>query len=151
MDGAHAPFIGNTETEMKQRGFTLIELMTVIVVVAILASIAIPAYTEFVERTRRGDAKQALVGAQQALERRFTRFGTYNNASCDIANALGGGYESENAYYAISGNVLATSYTLQAVPLGGQADDTDCANYGLTNTGAKTITGDKDVDQCWNR
>ncbi|MDJ0653992.1 MAG: type IV pilin protein [Xanthomonadales bacterium] len=136
---------------MKQRGFTLIELMVVVAIVAILASIAIPAYSEFVERSRRGDAKTGLVGAQQGLERCFTRFGTYNNASCNIATDLGGGYDSENAYYLISGNVLATSYTLQAVPVGNQTGDTDCLTFGLSNTGVRTITGDKDVDYCWNR
>src|SRR5690606_15122717 len=55
-----------------QRGFTLLELMITVVVVAILASVAYPSYTDFVVRSKRAEGKAALLDAAQALERHFT-------------------------------------------------------------------------------
>lgn len=63
------------------RGFTLLELMIVVVVVGILAAIAYPAYLRYVIRVHRVDAQQALVSAQQRLERYYTAFGTYEGAA----------------------------------------------------------------------
>lgn len=60
-----------------ERGFTLIELMIVVVIVAILGSIALPLYTEYVERAQRNDAKAVLLEAAQYMERKFTETGTY--------------------------------------------------------------------------
>lgn len=136
---------------MLQRGFTLLELLITVAIVAILASIALPAYNDFAERARRTEGKTALLQAAQGLERCFTRFGTYNNASCDTANALGGGYNTESAYYNITGNVQATSYTLTATGLGGQAGDTKCGNFGLNELGQKTFTGTADLETCWSK
>lgn len=136
---------------MQERGFTLLELLITVAIVAILASIALPAYNSFAERARRTEGKTALLQAAQGLERCFTRFGTYNNASCDTANALGGGFNSESNYYTITGNVQATTYALLATGLGAQAGDTDCGNFGLNELGQKTFTGTSDLESCWGR
>jgi type IV pilus assembly protein PilE len=60
-----------------QKGFTLIELMIALAIVAILATIAYPAYNDYVIRSRRAEAKSALVTASQFLERRFSTQNTY--------------------------------------------------------------------------
>ena len=60
-----------------QSGFTLIELMVVVVVVAVLSSLAYPSYQEFVAKAKRTEGKAALLDAAQALERHFTNYNTY--------------------------------------------------------------------------
>lgn len=50
------------------RGFTLIEMMVVVVIIGVLAAIAMPAYNQYVERTNLADAKQAITGIRQGLE-----------------------------------------------------------------------------------
>ena len=60
-----------------QRGFTIIELMIVVAIVAILAAVALPNYTQYVRRSNRADAQTTLLQAAQFLERRFTTSGSY--------------------------------------------------------------------------
>ena len=60
------------------RGFTLIELMVTVAIVAVIAAVALPAYTEQVARTRRGDAQAALLSTAQWLERQYTLNSAYN-------------------------------------------------------------------------
>ena len=71
---------------IKHQGFTLIELMIVVAVVAILSSIAYPSYTEYVRRGHRAEARAGLLQAQQWLERAATATGTYPASSAFPAN-----------------------------------------------------------------
>ena len=57
---------------MKQTGFTLLELMITVIVIAILASIALPSYQDYLRRGYRADAKAALMENAQFMERNFT-------------------------------------------------------------------------------
>jgi type IV pilus assembly protein PilE len=67
-------------------GFTLVELMIVVGIVAILAAVAIPSYQESVRRGRRADARVAMTNLATRLERCFTQFGAYDAGDCDIAS-----------------------------------------------------------------
>ncbi len=136
---------------MRQSGFTLVEMLTVIVIVGILATIAIPAYDDYYIRTQRTEGRTMLLQAQQGLERCMTRFGTYDNVSCDIFNALdGAGVTSENGNYIVTGAVNVADFALTATPQGRQATkDTKCANFTLDSAGVKGISGTSDVEECW--
>jgi len=114
-------------------GFTLIEVMVVVAIVAILSAIAIPMYQNQVIRTHRTDAMGALLGLGQAMERFYAQNNTY------IGAAAGGAATGVPAIFPaqspIDGGVArynltitaadATSYTVQATPLAGttQAGD----------------------------
>ena len=125
-------------------GFTLIELMIVVGVIAILAAVAIPGYQQSVLRSRRADARVALNAAATRLERCFTQFGAYDADDCVIASPA----DSPEGFYEVSVEREAATYTVTAAPQGPQADDTACGSLEVTNTGARSATGTT-PDRCW--
>jgi type IV pilus assembly protein PilE len=135
----------------RMRGVTLIELMIVVVVVAILTTVAYPSYRGYVMRTNRADGKSALLSASQQLERCFTRFNAYNNGGCPIATPLGGaGVPSPDGKYVVTFTAAptASAFSLTATPQAAQANDTKCANLTLTHTGTRGASGSLPAD-CW--
>ena len=132
---------------MRQRGFTLIEVIIACAIVAILAAIALPSYSNAIQKSRRSDAKSALVAAAGQLERYFTERSTYATA----ALGSGGVYPSTslNGYYTLSiTNKTATTYTLNAVPAGQQVGD-PCGTFTYTDQGIKGVSGSMPVADCW--
>lgn len=134
--------------QMKSKGFTLIEVMIVVVIVGILAAIAYPSYQQYVISGNRTDGRATLLNTAQALERCFTQFSAYNNASCTIAN--GATINSSKGLYTIGVVSAATTYTLTATPVAGkmQARDTRCTTITLNNLGVKGGTGAEPA-RCW--
>ncbi len=132
----------------KNQGFTLIEVMIAVVIIAVLAAIAYPSYTNHVVKTRRAAAAACLLENQQLLERYFTTNLTYVDAEVvQCANGL-------DAHYQIGfdGDPETRSYTIQAVPQGQQASrDTACKTLSLTNVGARAVSGTaaSNPGQCW--
>ncbi len=122
------------------RGFTLIELMMVIAILAIITAIAIPAYNDQVEKTRRADATASLLNAAQQLERCFTRNNSY--AGCLPA----GPYDSQDGFYAIRVNAGATSYDLTATGQGPQAGE-PCSPFALDHLGNRGAGSES--ERCW--
>lgn len=131
----------------RQRGFTLIEIMIVCAAVAILAAIAYPSYVNTIQKTRRSDAKSALVGAAGQLERIFTETNSYSSAAFGTPPLTS---TSLNAYYTLSfGAKTATTYTLNATPAGQQVGDA-CGTFTFTDQGVKDVTGGtKPASDCW--
>lgn len=137
----------------KAQGFTLIELMIVVAIIGILASIAYPSYQEQVRSSRRGDCAGALAGLANAMERYFTVNNTYVGAAVGAGGIpaqcpVDGGTATYNLEISAQ---AASTYTIQAVPTGVQADD-KCGTLTLDSTGVKGISGaDSGLtwEDCW--
>ena len=134
-------------------GFTLIELMITVVVIAILASVALPNYQEYVARARRADAQAQLLNASQFVERYFTANGTY--VAVALPTPLAQSPESGTAQYTVSlSSILQMTYTITAAPVAGQAMATDkCGSFIVDQTGAKTLGANATATtaECWKR
>jgi type IV pilus assembly protein PilE len=131
----------------RMQGLTMIELMIVVVVIGILAMIAYPSYQEQVRKTRRADAKTALMDTAQELERCFTRFSAYNAGGCGVVLPE----PSSEGWYIVSGAPGATAYTLAATPQLDQTNDTKCGILLLSSDGKQGSQNDPDADanNCW--
>ncbi|MEY2853752.1 MAG: hypothetical protein RL030_884 [Pseudomonadota bacterium] len=132
----------------RARGMSLIELMTVVLIAGILASIAIPSYRNYVIRAKRTDAKTELLAAAQRLERCYTVANTYTGCLALPLNAPAGSTGS-NVNYVISGNPADQAFTLTATPQNGQASDAKCGNFTLDQVGARGASGTMTAEKCW--
>ncbi|HXH03939.1 MAG TPA: type IV pilin protein [Candidatus Competibacteraceae bacterium] len=132
------------------RGFTLIELMIAVAVVAILAAIAYPSYQEQVLKSRRAEGKALIMNMAQSLERCYTRFSRYDDPGCAIATTLtGAGQASEGGWYLATGVINRNDFTLTAAPRKGQTKDSACGSLTLTHSGIRNITGSGSASTCW--
>lgn len=122
-------------------GFTLIELMVVLIIVAVLAAIAYPSYTDYIRKTNRVDCKDTLFNVAQQLERCMSLYGAYNSGDCSVAATV----DSEEGYYQVGVSTAASTFTLTCSAVSGtvQEQDTECAAMSLEHTGARS------PDECW--
>ena len=139
----------------KESGFTLIEIMIVILIIGILAAVALPSYKEYVIKARRGNVQTDLLDLSQRMERCFTEFNNqYDDAGCDVRVEVPvAGKVTDDGKYRITLVTPAggASYTLTATPLLDQQEDTDCAAMSIDQVGATTVTGTKPREDCWRQ
>lgn len=157
-----------THARTRHAGFTLVELMITIVIVSILASIAVPAYTHQIRKSRRTEARTALLELASREERFLAANNLYSVTATDlgygsIPTAVGSGYYTMNvvpgAGSPLSGtlNGSATSvptFTATATPVAGMGQDldTDCSSFTVDSTGKQSSanTGGSDTTTiCW--
>ena len=151
--------IGDEDIYMKHGkhngGFTLIELMVTVAIVAIIASVALPGYSAFTRQANRTDATKTMQLASQSLERCYSRRFTY--LGCNVnGTAMNNGstMQTPNLYYTITFTMPdAQDYTLTAVPVAApQTGDTQCAQFTLSSTGAQAAQNNlaaNTTKTCW--
>lgn len=151
-------------------GFTLIELMIVVAIVAILASIALPSYNSYIAKARRADARTQLLAAAQFMQRfyaandRFDQDRVSNSVlgsgvgmpdSLRKSPADGTALYQLNTAITTAGSYTATvttsAYTLTMAPITGGSAATDaCGLFTITSEGKRGVTNaTKTRDDCW--
>jgi type IV pilus assembly protein PilE len=147
----------------KHAGFTLTEVMTVVVIIGLLAAVAFPSYQNHVRKAKRAEGKAALLKAAQYQERNLTANNTYlDSANLAVAFGLANGaviYSAENpgdasGAYRITvdaptaGCPIASCFSLTAAPNGGHTDP-DCGNLTLNSAGVRGRSGTAAMSICW--
>jgi len=132
-------------------GFTLIELMISVAVIAILAAIALPAYQTYIRKSRRAEAKTALLDLAAREERYYTVNNTYTTAAAALGYAslptnLGTNSTPDYSLSIVTG--AGNAFQLQAAPLNDQLNDA-CGTYTLDNFGNQAPATGTDGSTCW--
>lgn len=135
------------------RGFSLIELLTVLLIVGLLASLAWPSYRSYLQRSHRAQAAAALLQAQQFMERHYSVQGSYlsvagHKPSLPVAlqSVI---IDGQTLYLLQIEQADAVSYLLRAEPQGAMRSDA-CAALTLSHTGLKGRIGSTaTVQECW--
>ncbi|MGH8160264.1 MAG: type IV pilin protein [Rhodanobacter sp.] len=117
-------------------GFTLIELMIVVAIVAILTAIAYPSYTSHVIKTRRAAAKACLSEYANYMERYYTTNMSYADAGNPGLDCEGTAQTGKYYTWTPPGNLTASTYTISAAPKDTQPD-TECGTLTLDQTGTR--------------
>ena len=132
----------------RNAGFTLIELMIVVLIISIIAAIAIPGYGRYVARANRGAVKACMTEYAQWYERLYTTTLTYVPGAAPV---MGCATESQlNLRYTIVPASTARTYTITATPTAVQLSrDAGCGTLTLNEAGQKTRSGTAPVTDCW--
>ena len=128
-------------------GFTLIELVIVLAIIAILAAIALPSYEAHVMKARRAQGKSDLLELSQLAERAYTINRDYTTFTLPYSVSPNG-TGAPAAYNLTLATPSATAYTLTATPTGAQANDI-CGILTLDQTGRKTHSAGDDTVCIW--
>lgn len=131
---------------MKQvKGFTLLEVMVTVAIIAILAGIAYPSYLSHVKSTKREEAKRTLVEAAQQMESYYAMHLGYASAATgtnlDIYSTTP---DFDKIYTLTVVSISDSSYKIKASPKGPQAGDS-CGALTITNTGVTSA----EIEGCW--
>lgn len=167
------------KTKKPMAGFTLIEVMVTVAILAILAGMALPSYSEYVKKGRRADAKAGLLDLQTKQEKyrsNCIKYATGIASTMSCTAGVGGSYNlvgsttSPDGNYTLSivsasTNVVsasgtatvnaptATTYALRATRTSRQTND-KCGDYAVDQNGVKylisgTPASGYDVNKCW--
>lgn len=141
----------------RQRGYTLVEIMAAVAIIAILSSMALASYSEHVSRSQRVAARAVMLEAASWMERRFSVHHSYlgnNNQVPVLPVSLSRSPQAGAARYAInlaSGQTRAAAYQLHAAPAAPAVAD-KCGTFTLDHTGARGLIGNTaSLAECWGR
>ena len=148
---------------MTQRGFTLVELMVVLAIVMTIAAIAMPSYTENINRSKRAEAKAQLLEAAQYMQRFYSQNDSYAqnragtavtvpDALVRVPRSAASGSQNYTIGFATPAPTVAT-FILQATPrAGGSMAGDKCGTFTLTQAGQRGVAGNAagtTADSCW--
>jgi|APSaa5957512622_1039677.scaffolds.fasta_scaffold00909_14 type IV pilus assembly protein PilE len=128
----------------RERGFTLIELIIALAIVALLAAVALPSYESQLIQTRRSDGTTALTSFAQRMERYFLEQGSYSGATTSLYQE-----HSTQGHYQLSVSSTVSSYQLTATAVGAQSADDECGSLTLNEQSTRGISGSGLVEGCW--
>jgi type IV pilus assembly protein PilE len=142
----------------RPRGFTLVELVIVLLVAAILTAIAVPMYLNQVRESRRTDARSALLDLAGREERYFATNNAYTNNSTSLGYTTAGNTWPQtvgSGYYTIAAPTLTAgpppTYSITATPTGTQVNDSACTSFTVTSSGQQSSTGTGSTSTCWGQ
>lgn len=132
-------------------GFTLIELMVTVGIIAILSTIAYASYSSFITKSRRAAAATCLQERAQFLERFYTTNLSYLNPATNAAPPLAQCDGDLPQFYQVSYAIPSTArtFSLRAVPVAGRQNDARCGTLTLTSAGTRGESGTGTVNDCW--
>jgi type IV pilus assembly protein PilE len=148
-----------TRRPRRARGFTLVELMVVVMIIALLAALGYPSYGNFVTKARRQAARNVIYQLADRQEQFFLDNKVYaanlttmgfaaDTIGVDDNGQITTSGDADRTYVLDLTNTAATTYTVRAVPQLVQAsNDTDCMTLTLTHTGVRAQSGSS--DNCW--
>jgi type IV pilus assembly protein PilE len=140
-------------------GFTLIELMVTLVIATILLTVAIPGYQSFIRKSRRTEAKTAVLDLAGREETLFSTKNAYSAVAADVGytalpSPVGSAYYTISVAVTAAGANVPPAFTVTAVPSAGstQLQDTPCQSFSVDQLGNQTALdsgGADNTQTCW--
>jgi type IV pilus assembly protein PilE len=128
--------------QVRSAGFTLLELMITVAVVAILAVVALPSYAEYVKRGTRADAQSFLMEVALRQQQRLVDRRDYAASIGDLGMAVPQSLAGKYTVSMSAPAVVPPAFTITAAPVGGQGTE-GCGTLTLTSTGQRLPV------KCW--
>jgi type IV pilus assembly protein PilE len=129
------------------RGVTLVDLMVVLAITGVLASMALPSYQAQIAKARRSDAIAALTRVQLAQEQFRAHHGSYALA---LTALQGAGPTSPNGHYDVAlVGAHAGGFIARALPRETEPRDSGCSELTVTVSNGIAVFGPS--PHCWNR
>jgi len=142
------------QDQASQQGFSLIELMITVAIVAILATVAMANYSSQIQKSRRTDARSAVMDLAGREEKLFSTVNAYSGAPSDLGYGPVGAVFPivvGSGYYQVTVSVPnpPISYLITATAIGSQANDSMCSTLSIDQLGSQTSTGTETASTCW--
>ena len=131
------------------RGITLMELMIVLVIVGIMATLAYPSYREFAARAKRNEAKSALLQIATMQERFYLQNNTYTTDMTSLGFPVAGNFTTDSGTYRVNVTAAdANNFAANALYLNADNEAGKCGTFQIDGRGAKTSAP---LADCWTR
>lgn len=136
------------QAKHSQHGFSLTELVIAVAIIGILAAVAYPSYQDSIQKSRRADAKAALLELAQFMERTFIENKSYTpGGTAPTLPFTESPKDSGSKFYDLTLAATVTTFTVTATPKGPQSGDS-CGTLTFTHAGQKGVSAST-VANCW--